>query len=403
MNTKGRNLSDVQNMNRSLIIRIIQKKHRTTRAEISKETGLNKATVTNIVSNLISWGVIKEVGLISGEAGRRSIAIELAADDYAIIGLWVTRRHLHVGIYNMYGKSSSVQSYLIGLNSQAEELINTICEKVTEIKETCTEKKILGVALALPGPYIKEEERIALLTERSDWQNVDIVSRIRERIDMEIITEHDTYASAVAEWCFTQNYDETSSMFCITVSLGVGGCYVENGRIMSGNLGVAGEIGHMSIDYRGIPCECGNRGCLEKYCTTIAVLKKAKRLLPDYPDTCCSENMIESELLDAYRKGDPLACKVINEAGKYLGYGIANIINICNPKTIIIGDEIARAGEPFLKVVKESARERVLPIIFNETEIQLSNLHDSILSGVCMSFMQRVVEKPELFFKTKLN
>ena len=120
MSLKGKNLADIQSMNRSLVLKVIQKKRQTSRAEISKLTGLNKATVTNIVNDLINWGVVKESGFLTGEGGHRSIAVELASDDFVIIGLWITRRALHAGICNLDGNCDLVYHYPISTASPAE-------------------------------------------------------------------------------------------------------------------------------------------------------------------------------------------------------------------------------------------------------------------------------------------
>ena len=398
MSLKGKTLVDVQNMNRSLVLQIIQKQHRTSRVEISKLTGLNKATVTNIVGDLIAWGAVRESGLISGEGGRRSIAIELAVEDFAIIGLWITRRSLHLGICNMYGECDKVYRYDIGVSRPADEVVNTICDKIEMLARDCDSKKILGVAMAVPGPLLKEEDRIALITDRNEWQNVAIIKEIKERIPYEMIVEHDSDAYAMAEWCYTENYDEKSSIVSLSVGYGVGGSVIEDGKILHGSLGGGGEIGHMSINYRGIPCECGNIGCLEKYCSATSVFHGIREQLSEYPDTCCREDMSENELFDAYLGGDELARKVIDESAKYLGYGIANIINIFLPGKIIIGDVMSQAGERYLELAKASAKGRVLPVLFDKTEIILSSLKDTTLKGVCLTLAQKAVEEPERYF-----
>ena len=398
MSLKGKNLADIQSMNRSLVLKVIQKKRQTSRAEISKLTGLNKATVTNIVNDLINWGVVKESGFLTGEGGHRSIAVELASDDFVIIGLWITRRSLHAGICNLDGNCDLVYHYPISTASPAEEVIRTICEKIDFLREANSNKKILGVAMAVPGPFIKNEDYIALITERNEWQKGGIIKKLREKIDLEMIIEHDADASCMAEWCYTENFDDKISMVTLSVGYGLGGCALEDGKILHGNFGGGGEIGHMSIAYDGIPCECGNIGCLEKYCTVICCLNKMKEHLLEYPDTCCFAEMNDVQLLEAYKKGDRLAKAVVNEAAEYLGYGIANVINIFLPSKIIIGDIMALAGEEFLKVVKKSARKRVLPVIFDKTEIVLSELSDSALKGACLSLVQKVISKPEYYF-----
>ena len=203
MSLKGKNLADIQSMNRSLVLKVIQKKRQTSRAEISKLTGLNKATVTNIVNDLINWGVVKESGFLTGEGGHRSIAVELASDDFVIIGLWITRRSLHAGICNLDGNCDLVYLYPISTASPAEEVIRTICEKIDFLREANSNKKILGVAMAVPGPFIKNEDYIALITERNEWQKGGIIKKLREKIDLEMIIEHDADASCMAEWCYT--------------------------------------------------------------------------------------------------------------------------------------------------------------------------------------------------------
>lgn len=398
---KGKNIVDVQKMNRSLVLQTIHKKRSTTRAEISKLTGLNKATVTNIVGDLINWGVVNEVGPAIGKSGRRTIVIELAREHYVIIGVWLTRRHFVVGLYDIYGKCKQQERFSIGLYSPLNDLLETMTKQINKAIKTCKKQVLLGVALALPGPYIKKEGRIALLTERKDWQNVEIVHKLSQSVKTPIITEHDTKAAVIAEWYYTVNYDEKESIICIMVGQGVGAGLIEGGKVVMGCLGVAGEIGHMSIDYNGPKCECGNYGCLEQYCSTLAIQKRVKKMLKNYPETECTEESTIADIIHAYKNNDYLACMVINDAARYLGYGIANVINLFNPGKVIIGDELAEAGLNFLKTVKENVKKRVVPEIFENMEISLSTLKYSVLTGVCMNLFQELVQTPEIFITEK--
>ena len=394
---KGQNISDVLRSNRVFVLTTIRKNGRISRAEISRQTGLNKATVTNIVSGLIQEGIVREAGFITGEGGRRSICLELDTDRYTVIGVWVTRRHLRVGLFNLKGDCRHREKIDIGLNSPINELIDMICEKIMALKKLCRKSRALGVALAMPGPYIKQEGRIALLTERHEWQNYDVVSQIRDRTGMKVVSEHDSNAFTIAEWCFSENYDDKASICCILVGQGVGGGIIDDGKLVHGLYGIAGEIGHMSICYDGPLCDCGNRGCLEKYCSSITLLKKVESGIAEYPDTICRPGMKESELTDAYLAGDALAHKVVNEGARYLGYGIANIVKIFNPEKVIIGDELSRAGDDFLAIVRETVEDRIAPDIYKTVDIQISRTSDPVLRGVCMSFINELAENPEEF------
>lgn len=393
---KGKNIADIQKMNRSLVIRTIQKQKSTTRAEISKLTDLNQATVTNIVGDLISWGVVKETGLIAGRSGRRSIKIELATENYAIIGVRLTRRHFIVGVFDLYGECRCSERFSVGLTSPIEELLDKMVAQIRQKSSMCRGQSVLGITLALPGPYIKRKGEIALLTGRQEWQRVDIADRLRRETGFSVITEQDANAAVMAEWCSTQNYDETASIVSIMVGQGVGAGVIENGKLVTGSLGIAGEIGHMSIQYNGRRCECGNYGCLEQYCSTLAVQRQIKELLHKYPETVCTEDSNIEDIIRAYLEGDCLAVSVIDDAARFLGYGIANIVNVLNPQRIFIGDELSKAGDRFLNIVKESVKERILPELYDNMEIVISQLNDSVLRGACMLLMKEMVREPEI-------
>lgn len=394
---KGKNKTDLQQMNRSLVLRTIQGQQRISRVEISKMTGLNQATVTNIVGDLINWGIVEEVGLSTGKNGRRAIMLSLAVENYAIIGIWLTRRHFIVGLFDIYGECRQQESFAIGLNSPIHELLDQMVVQIRKKARLCKNQFILGVALALPGPYIKSEGQIALLTARQDWQNVNIAQKLSEKTGFRVMAEHDVKAAAVAEWFYTQNYDENASLLCIMPGQGVGAGVIDNGKLLTGSLGLAGEIGHMSIRYDGPRCECGNYGCLEGYCSTLAIQRRVKELAAEFPQTMCSQECNIIDLLEAYAKGDALARHVIDEAARYLGYGIANIANLYNPEKIIIGDELSKAGERFLEIVKNSAKERIQPKVYDNMSIVYSTLPNSVLSGACLLLIEEMVKIPDSF------
>lgn len=396
---KGKNKTDLQKMNRTLVIRTIQRQRHITRVEIAKLTGLNQATVTNIVGDLIEVKVVKESGLVAGKGGRRSIMLELAAENFAVIGVRLTRRHFSIGIYDINGECQGSEQFSIGLYSQIGELLDQMVCQIEKKVALCKGQNVLGIALALPGPYIKQEDQIVLLTERHEWQNVNVASKLSSRTGLRIITEHDANAAVLAEWYSTQSYREDASIVCIMLGQGVGAGVIENGHLVSGTLGIAGEIGHMSICYDGPRCECGNRGCLEMYCSTLSIQRKVRELIEDFHGTICMPESTMADIIQAYLKEDVLAVRVIDEAARYLGYGIANVINVFNPEKIILGDELSKAGNRFLNTVKASVRERVLPKVYDNVDIVLSILPDAVLKGVCLQLVEELLETPEIFMQ----
>lgn len=395
---KGQNSLDVQKANRSLVIRTLNKQRITTRAEICAITGLNKATVTNIVNDLIAWGAVREVGMSTGKSGRRTILIEIVKENYAIIGAWLKRNEFITGIFDIYGECQLMESVSFAVDDIDENVVEIMVSQLNRLIEKAANRKLLGVAVALPGPYIKKRGKIVLITGRWRWIKEDIEKKLKSSLCVDVYTEHDCNAATMAEWYYTCHSDETANMMCVMVGHGVGSGMIENGKMVNGSLGTAGEIGHASIRYDGRKCECGSFGCLETYCTMESVLAEIKQLLPQYPDSLCDEKSTFEDVMVSYHKKDPLAQRVINQVAEYLGYGLINAVNLLNPKQIIIGDELPEAaGKEFLDIVKKTVKARILPEIYDEMEIELSTLDNPVLKGTCICLLEELFNEPEKF------
>ena len=395
---KGKNITDVLKMNRSLVALTIQKNGQISRAEISRQTGLNKATVTNIVADLLKRGTVRETGLIDGEVGRRSIGLEIAAEKYLIICIHVMPDQLQAGLFDLNG--NPVQSGELSAESgaPAETLPDLICAKADAYQKSPLPGRLLGMSISLPMSYTEDAADIPLFPGQTGESDFDLASVLRERTGLFVLVKRDAEAFTMAEWYYTENQDEKASLCCLMAGQTVGGGIIEDGKLLRGRKGIAVDIGHMSIDFDGPLCVCGNRGCLEKYCSTNTLLEEMRKRLKDTPDTICTSDMTEKELIDAYLAGDPLAVSLMEEGGKYLGYGLANIIKIFNPEKIIIGGEYARAGDRLLSHVKKETYERLVPEIYKSTRISLSTLSNPILRGLCAAFINYAVKHGDDFF-----
>ena len=119
--------------------------------------------------------------------------------------------------------------------------------------------------MAIPGPFIKQEGKIAVLTETAGWGNMAFKEELEKHFSYPVFMEHDANAGAYAQIWYDKTIDKNSSLIYVAIGQGVGAGIVYHGEIIKGELGIAGEIGHTTINYDGPRCECGNRGCLEKY------------------------------------------------------------------------------------------------------------------------------------------
>ncbi|MFC1910132.1 ROK family protein [Chloroflexota bacterium] len=197
------------------------------------------------------------------------------------------------------------------------------------------------------------------------WVNMPLRGIIKDRYKMDTHLINDASAAALSEHRFGAGrglYD----LVYVTVSTGIGGGIIIDGRLYTGASGCAGEVGHMIIDAAGQECLCGSRGCLEALSSGIAMAREAVKRMKNGENTLLRQmsggntDKITAELIaDAARRGDKLAIDVINQAASYLGMGLANIVNIFNPEMIIIGGGVSKMGgllfEPAKRVMNEKA------------------------------------------------
>lgn len=399
---KGKNLEDIQEMNRSLIIRLLHKLQLCSRAELAKETGLKQATITNIINDLIKLGLVKETGIIAGEKGRRSIGLKLDIDNLKIIGVRLTRNYILAGIFNLYGDDFGIKYVDLDMRDGSKSALDKIKKAIDSlIKGTNSKDKVIGAGIATPGPFFRDEGRIGLMTEFPGWEHIFLQKELETYLGVPVFIEHDANAGALAEWWFGNNKKDKGILIYIAAGQGVGAGIIIDGVLFRGSLGIAGEIGHMSIDYNGKECECGNRGCLEQYCSTIAVRKEIKKELINYPESKLNKNCTLESIFEAIKNGDESAQKIFKKAAWFLGFGIANLLNIYNPDTIIIGDELAQTGSQLLDIVKSVVKENTLPSIFNNLEIKLSEFkEDSVLMGTIALTVDKILQSTVILKKS---
>jgi len=395
---KGTNFSDMQSMNRSLIIKLIREKQECSRAYLSKATGLKQPSITNIINDLIDFGLVKETGLISGEKGRRSIGLTLDSSKYKVVGVKLSREYFSLGIFDISGKEYEFKHIDIDVNEGADIVLDKIRIAIQKVFKKHKSNSFIGIGLALPGPFFRNEGRIALMTNFPGWEKVFIKDKIQSYFDLPVFLEQDANAGALAEWWFGSNSINKRIMIYVAAGQGIGAGIIIDGQIIRGALGTAGEIGHMSINFNGPLCECGNHGCLEYYCSTKALLREINKKLENYPNTTLTKESSLQSVFDAIITGDQLATKAFEEVAHYLGLGLVNIINIFNPDMIVIGDELTQIGPQLLNIVNDTIAKHTLPSINEKIYIKTSSLiRDSALIGASAVVTNSFLQKPSSF------
>lgn len=394
---RGINQDVTQEMNRSLLLKSLRREGVCSRAHLASLTGLKQATVTNIMKDFLNWGIVKEVGFLNGSKGRRSIGVSINPDGYRVIGVRLARKHYSVGLFDLTGKEIVKERVDFEPEKQpgAEEILNQIVGRMRLLIQQYGKDSVLAAGLAVPGPFIAKKSRIALITGADIWKDIELKAFFDREMDIPVFLEHNANAGAYAHmWDLKEAYHDDILVY-IAAGQGIGAGIVMNGRIYEGALGTSGEIGHMTIDRNGKPCACGNKGCLERYASSLELVKEV------YGERAGMKGCNFEDLEQRIKSGGTIDTEHYRKACESLGIGIINIVNVINPDRIIIGDDMARPNPELMeKTIRETVQKGILPDVFDELTLSISTYQgDPILTGAAIVAIDRVFDSPGKFIQ----
>lgn len=395
--TIGNNNSDLTEMNRSAVVKILQRQDVCSRADIAKQTGLTQAAITKIVAVLMEMGIVTEVGIIKGSGNRRSIGLRLSADRHQVIGVKFARQMFAVGVFDISGKIYTQRETEYSLEEDQRAVIAAMKNQIHDTLKNY--KNVVAIGIAVPGPYFRKEGRIAVVTQMPAWHDINFIEEFKEEFDRPVFIEHDANAGALAEWWFGEHDHPPRTLAYFLVGDGVGSGVIERDTLILGAQGTASEIGHISVDAHGPRCECGNYGCLELYCSAPAMLKLARERAPEcLPKVPMRSREACNAVFEAARGGNENARGVVREVAQYIGYGCVTLINAYNPDIITIGDIMAQGGDMLLPTIHEVVKERVISGLYGKVQIKISGLKvDPTLYGAAAIATDKVLQLPSAF------
>lgn len=240
-----------------------------------------------------------------------------------------------------------------------------------------------NIVIAAAGAIDSEKGIVTASPNLPGWLDVPLKEIVAEATGLKTFLLNDASAAALGEHCFGVGRGVDNLVY-ITVSTGIGGGIIINGRLYLGISGSAAEIGHMTIDINGPRCNCGNIGCLEMLASGKAVAREAQRLIARGAKTILTElaegepqNITAQTVAAAAQKGDATASAIISQAATYLGIGLVNLVNIFNPEMIIVGGGMAQMGEMLLEPARKVVAERAFQLPAQRVRIVPSQLGDN--------------------------
>lgn len=396
-NNAATSIASVSETNRSRIMNHLYRNGVSSRAQIAKALDLTPAAITKITARLIDAGVVKETGDMEGIKNRRSIGLALDSDAFHVIGVKFARSLVQIGVFDLSGKPLAFREMPKVTEDTIDATIESIRRTISDL--LAEDAAIVAVGMAVPGPYLKDLGRTAVVSSMQGWRRVNFPEEFGSAFRVPVFVEQDARAGALAQYLFDpDNASDNLAYYLIGEGIGLG--IIEQGRIIDGSRGVATEIGHVSIDLDGRPCDCGNVGCLERYCAAPAIHEMVVEAgdLIENADSLTHAQACRALFAKA-NGGDERARGIVRAAARYLAFGCVTIINMFNPERIIIGDIGADAGPLLLDEIQRVVDRHVIPELNEATTISLSELpSDAALGGAAAVAIVQFLEHPSMFF-----
>jgi len=369
-------------------------------ADLCKELNLSTPKVTNLVSELIGDGLVRDLGKVESTGGRKPNLYGMIADSVFFLGVDVKQSHINIGLTdlqkNLRETRHNIPYVLSNSQSSLDELIRLIKDFIKS--STVSKEKILGLGINLSG-------RINYSTGYSysffHFNEEPLSKTVENELGIKTFLENDSRAMAFGEFNSGVVKEEKNVIF-LNMDYGLGMGVMINSQLYYGESGFAGEFGHIPIFDNEIICNCGKKGCLETEASGWALTRMFKEKVSKGSSTGIFNNKniktdtIEDiqmeDILEAAQNDDVLAIDLIANVGEKLGRGIALLINIFNPELVILGGSLSTSGEYIRLPIKSAINKYSLSLVSGDTQLKVSALGEQAgIIGACLLVRNRLL------------
>jgi predicted NBD/HSP70 family sugar kinase len=350
--------------NRLRIIQALQTLGVTSRADLSRRTGLSRSTVSSIVAGLQAEGIVVDShgDDRGGAAGGRPPAF-IALDPGAgfAVGIDFGKRHLAVALADLSHQVLAEEWRDMDDDYDAGTGIDSAVELVDRMlaEADADPGRVLGVGMGLPGP-VHRSGLVGSSAILPGWAGTHAAERMAAHLGMQVWLGNDANLGALSETFWGAGRGAEAIVY-LKLATGIGAGIVIGGRPFEGAGGTAGEIGHTSLDESGDICRCGSRGCLETYASGTAIAALISRSL--------GERLTPEDVLSRATGGDPGCRRALADAGRHIGAAVADLCNLINPERIVVGGSMAVAGDVLLDPLREAVELRAIPSAAEDVRI----------------------------------
>jgi predicted NBD/HSP70 family sugar kinase len=378
--------------NLALLVRTLREHGALSRAQLAVRSGLSKATVSSLVTDLETRGLVHDAGVSAGGQGRPGQLVDLRPDSVCGIGLDVHVGHVSALVTNLSGevlfqKRATVDVPAAGPEQTLAQLAQLVTEAMAGLKNA------IGVTVSVPG-LVDTEAGTVTFSPRLRWRDVAVVDGLAARTDLpldQIVVDNDANLGAMAELAAM----DVADLVYLTGDFGIGGGVIAGGRLIRGVGGFAGEIGHMAMDPLGPYCSCGRRGCWETQVGLGALLHACAD--PDDPirDPALDLDQRMRMIRSRAEQHDRRTLDALHQIAIALGLGVSYLVNMLNPAVVVLGGYFAALPEWLVEPIRSQVVAHVLAPGAGGARVVGSRLgFTAATTGGALASLRRVLEDP---------
>ena len=372
------------------------------RAEVSARTGLNRSTVSSIVSELMDQGYIKETTLQDPKIGRPGMLLQFNPAGGCAVGIELGVEFISIILTNFVAEVIWRKRILLSEDTNQFQIVEYAETLINEAIMTGKEQglSLLGIGVGVPG-LVDQSQGKLIFAPNLKMNNMPLRLMWTQRFNTPVFVENEANSAALGEYFFGSAHDKTDFIYMST-GAGLGGGIMIGGQLFKGSTGYAGEIGHTTIYAGGDSCGCGSNGCWETYVGPRAIIRRIRRTIDGGAESIISDmvggdmqKITVDVLVAAADQKDTVTLTALHEVGIDLGVGISNLINIFNPELVVMGGALSLASPWLLTAIREALQLRVLAPMLEKVNVIPSSLGlDSCVMGAVAMVLDDVVREP---------
>lgn len=381
----------IRNINRQIVLNYVRDREPISRAEIARETALQRSTVSSIVNSLVEDGLVEEIGAGESSGGRKPTMLKLRTDEPVAVAVDITPTVINVATANLAGDIITLETF--PTSPDRSKNFRKIVDRLSVIKSKLKNSDIqIGVSIS---GVVDEVSGTATYVPFFHWKNWQLKEELKKAVGLPVLIDNDANAVALADlWFGMPEAHNIKNFASLLVAEGIGTGIIFDGQIYRGNKGAAGEFGHMILggavnEKNTTVCSCGNTHCWESFASNRATVRRFAAL------TGGDEKEIDiDQIFTLARQGNHDALQVINETARYLALGIVNLLVGLSPEAVIVSGKITLVWslieKTLIKTIEENIKQE-LP----STSVTASTLGaaPTLKGAICLSLLNKFASR----------